>query len=50
MGRQDLYISIQPEVYRENKTELLNTELALLNSLKHLETIRQISKNMPQKL
>jgi vacuolar-type H+-ATPase subunit I/STV1 len=44
MIKQDLYVSISPEDYKENKQELLNTEIALLNVLKHLEIIRQIRR------
>jgi len=44
MAKQDLYVSILQDSYRENKQEILNTELALLNILKHLEKIRQIRR------
>lgn len=44
MGKQDLYVSFLSDDYKDNKAELLNTELASLNSLKHLETIRQIRR------
>jgi hypothetical protein len=44
MAKEDLYVSIPQDKYRENKQEILNTEITLLNILKHLETIRQIRR------
>jgi hypothetical protein len=37
-----LYISVEPNLYRDSKAGLLNSQIDLLNSMKHLHTLKDI--------
>lgn len=37
-----LYISVEPNLYRDSKTGLLNSQIDLLNSMKHLHSLKEI--------
>lgn len=39
-----LYVSIDPQLYKESKSDLLNSQIDLLNSMKHLHNLKQIKE------
>jgi len=47
MKKDELYVSVDEQGYRINKTNILNSQVDLLNVLKHLEKLKQmkIEKN-----
>ncbi len=44
MENKDLYISINPRKYKENKANLLSTQIDLLNLMKHLQNLKKIKQ------
>ena len=43
-SKEELYISLTPEVYRLNKSQVLSGQADLLKTLKHLYNLKVISK------
>ncbi|MGC9309431.1 MAG: hypothetical protein ACP5D2_01925 [Candidatus Nanoarchaeia archaeon] len=41
---KSLYVSVNREVYKDNKTNLLNSQSAILKTEKHIENLKKISK------
>lgn len=41
---KEVYISIRPEEYKHNRSQLLNTQMDILDALKHLEKLKLIRK------
>lgn len=44
MMPKDIYISIDPQSYKQNKANLLSTQMDLLNIMKHLKDLKRIKR------
>jgi hypothetical protein len=42
--KDEIYISLSPETYRQNKSQILKSQADLLNTLKHLHNLKVIAK------
>ena len=49
MEKRQLYVSFEPQEYKQNKANLLNAQMELLNIVRHLQKFKQI-KNHKAKL
>jgi hypothetical protein len=44
MAEKPLYVSFENNVYKKSKADMLNSQIDLLNSMKHLHNLRQIKE------
>ena len=44
MKNKDIYISINPKKYKENKVKVLSSQMELLNLMKHLQNLKKLRK------
>ena len=44
MKNQELYVSFSPDIYKQNKANILSIQAELLTTLKHLNNLKKIQK------
>lgn len=42
--KEEIYISIRPDIYREQKSNILHSQASLLQSMKRLQNLRVLSR------
>lgn len=42
--KEELYISLDPQEYKQGKTQILNTELDVITTIRHFNSIKKLAK------